>query len=84
MNTLLQINTSIHADHGQSSQLATQFVQAFSRARPDWRIVRRDLASDTVPHLSAERFAAFVSAPQGSARWSPIPMRSSASSNRPT
>jgi FMN-dependent NADH-azoreductase len=64
MNTLLQINTSIHADHGQSSQLATQFVQAFSRARPDWRIVRRDLASDTVPHLSAERFAAFVSAPQ--------------------
>src|SRR5580704_1706272 len=61
MNTLLQINASIHADHGQSSQLATRFVEAFSRARPDWRIVRRDLASDTVPHLSAERFAAFLS-----------------------
>jgi FMN-dependent NADH-azoreductase len=64
MTTLLQINASIHADHGQSSQLATQFVQAFSRARPDTHIVLRDLASDTVPHLSAERFAAFVSKPQ--------------------
>ena len=64
MRTLLQINASIHADHGQSSQLATQFVRAFSRARPDLRIVLRDLASDTVPHLSAERFAAFLSKPQ--------------------
>jgi FMN-dependent NADH-azoreductase len=64
MTTLLQINASIHADHGHSSQLATQFVRAYSRARPDSRIVLRDLASDTVPHLSAERFAAFVSKPQ--------------------
>ena len=29
MSTLLQINASIHADHGQSSQLASRFVQAF-------------------------------------------------------
>src|ERR1700686_4564067 len=64
MTTLLQINASIHADHGQSSQLATQFVKAFSQARPDSRVVLRDLASDTVPHLSAERFAAFLSKPQ--------------------
>ena len=60
MTTLLQINASIHADHGQSSQLATQFVQAFIRSHPDSRVVLRDLAGDTVPHLSAERFAAFV------------------------
>jgi FMN-dependent NADH-azoreductase len=63
MTTLLQINASIHADHGQSSQLATQFVQAFSRNHPDSRVVLRDLAGDTVPHLSAERFAAFLAAP---------------------
>lgn len=63
MTTLLQINTSIHADHGQSSQLATQFVQAFTRGHPDTRVVVRDLAADTVPHLSAERFAAFVTDP---------------------
>src|SRR6204780_201761 len=63
MTTLLQINASIHADHGQSSQLATKFVQAFANSHPDARVVVRDLASDTVPHLSAERFAAFLSKP---------------------
>ena len=63
MTTLLQINASIHADHGQSSQLATQFVQAFSRSHPDSRVILRDLAGDTVPHLSAERFAAFLAPP---------------------
>jgi FMN-dependent NADH-azoreductase len=63
MTTLLQINASIHADHGQSSQLATKFVQAFANRHPDARIIVRDLASDTVPHLSAERFAAFLSKP---------------------
>jgi len=63
MTTLLQINASIHADHGQSSQLATKFVQAFANRHPDARIIVRDLASDTVPHLNAERFAAFLSKP---------------------
>jgi FMN-dependent NADH-azoreductase len=64
MTTVLQINASIHADHGQSSQLATQFVQAFARSHPDSRLVLRDLAGDSVPHLSAERFAAFLSQPE--------------------
>jgi len=63
MTTLLQINASIHADHGQSSQLATQFVNAFARSHPESRIVLRDLAGEPVPHLSAERFAAFLSKP---------------------
>jgi FMN-dependent NADH-azoreductase len=61
MTTLLQINASIHSEGGQSSRLATQFVQAFKQRHPDARIVRRDLATDIVPHLSAERFAAFLS-----------------------
>ncbi len=63
MTTLLQINASIHADQGQSSRLASQFVEAFRRHHPDSRIVLRDLASDAVPHLDSERFAAFVSKP---------------------
>jgi len=63
MITLLQINASIHADHGQSSQLASQFVHAFANSHPDSRIVLRDLAGEPVPHLSAERFAAFLSKP---------------------
>jgi FMN-dependent NADH-azoreductase len=68
MTTLLQINASIHADQGQSSQLASQFVQAFARRHPDTRIVRRDLAGEPVPHLSAERFAAFLSKPGARSR----------------
>jgi len=79
MTTLLQINASIHADHGQSSLLASKFVQAFAHSHPDAQIIVRDLASDTVPHLSAERFAAFLSKPEErSARratWSPIRTR---------
>ncbi len=80
MTTLLQINASIHADHGQSSQLATKFVQAFANAATLMRaIIVRDLASDTVPHLNAERFAAFLAASRASAAphratWSPIPI----------
>ena len=64
MTTLLQINASIHADHGQSTQLASKFVHAFAHSHPDAQIIVRDLASDTVPHLSAERFAAFLSKPE--------------------
>jgi FMN-dependent NADH-azoreductase len=63
MTTLLQINASIHADQGQSTQLARRFVELFSRRHPDSRIVVRDLASNAVPHLNAERFAAFLSKP---------------------
>ncbi len=64
MNTLLQINASIHAEEGQSSQLARRFVEAWSARRPHARIIRRDVGQDAVPHLTAERFAAFVTAPQ--------------------
>ena len=64
MPTLLQINTSIHADHGQSSQLANQFVQAWTARHPDARVIRRDLAQEPVPHLNAERFAALLSKPE--------------------
>ncbi len=64
MNTLLQINASIHAEQGQSSQLAQRFVDAWSARRPHARIIHRDVGRDPVPHLSAERFAAFLAPPQ--------------------
>jgi FMN-dependent NADH-azoreductase len=61
MTTLLQINASINNGNGQSSQLANQFVSAFRERRPDAKIVVREVAAaDPVPHLDAERFAAFV------------------------
>jgi FMN-dependent NADH-azoreductase len=63
MTTLLQINTSIHADNGQSSQLANQFVAAYREHHPDTKVVRRNFAADPIPHLTAERFGAFITPP---------------------
>jgi FMN-dependent NADH-azoreductase len=60
MKTLLQINASIHSESGQSTQLANRFVAAWQVRHADGRVIRRDVASDPVPHLSAERFGAFV------------------------
>jgi len=59
MQTILQLNASILSDNGQSSRLANEFVAA---ARKDGKLIVRDLASDPVPHLDAERFSAFTTA----------------------
>ncbi|HEX4153493.1 MAG TPA: NAD(P)H-dependent oxidoreductase [Steroidobacteraceae bacterium] len=64
MTTLLQINASINRDNGQSSQLANQFVAAFRKSHPDATVLVRDVAaSEPVPHLTSERFAAFITKP---------------------
>jgi FMN-dependent NADH-azoreductase len=61
MTTLLQINASINNDTGQSSQLANQFVAAFRTRHPHAEVVVRDVAApEPVPHLTAERFGAFI------------------------
>jgi FMN-dependent NADH-azoreductase len=60
MSTLLQINASLQGENGQSSQLANRFVAAWRAQHPEGRVIRRDLASDPVPHLTAERFGAFL------------------------
>ena len=64
MNTLLQIDTSIHSAEGASSRLAAQFVAAWRQVHPDTAFIHRDLARDPVPHLTAERFAAFLARPE--------------------
>lgn len=64
MTTLLQINSSIHNGGGQSSQLADQFVRAFRERTPELRVKKRELAGDAVPHLTAERFGAFLAKPE--------------------
>jgi FMN-dependent NADH-azoreductase len=65
VTTLLQINASLNHGNGQSSQLANQFVAAFQRARPGTKILKRDVAAaDPVPHLSGERFGAFIAKPE--------------------
>lgn len=65
MTTLLQINASINNGNGQSSQLARQFVAAFQQSHPDAKVVVRDVAAaEPVPHLTAERFGAFITKPE--------------------
>jgi FMN-dependent NADH-azoreductase len=65
MTTLLQINSSINNGNGQSSQLANQFVATYLKRNPGTQLVKRDVAAgDTVPHLTAERFGAFIAKPE--------------------
>jgi FMN-dependent NADH-azoreductase len=65
MTTLLQINASINHDNGQSSQLANQFVAAFQERHPEASILVRNVATgESVPHLNAERFGAFITQPE--------------------
>ena len=64
MNTLLQINASLFSNAGQSSRLADQFAAEWARRNPAGRIIARDLATHPVPHLTAERFQAFLEKPE--------------------
>jgi FMN-dependent NADH-azoreductase len=60
MKKLLQLNTSIFSDGGQSSRLAQRFVAAWRAGNPGASVTVRDLAREPVPHLDAARFAAFI------------------------
>lgn len=57
---LLQINASLFSDAGVSSTLANEFVAGFKDAHPGATVMTRDLAKEPVPHLTAERFQAFI------------------------
>lgn len=58
MTTLL-LKSSLFGDAGQSSQLATEFAR-----RLGGHLLVRDLARQPVPHLTAERFQAFLAKPE--------------------
>lgn len=64
MSTLLQVNASLAGTNGQSSRLADHFVADWIAKHPGGHVVKRDLAADPVPHLTAERFQAFLSQPE--------------------
>ncbi len=64
MKTLLQLNSSLFASAGQSSGLADRFVSQWRASHPESVVIVRDLASDPVPHLTAERFGAFLAKPE--------------------
>ena len=56
MKTILQVNTSILSNEGQSTRLANEFVAGLNANE----VIVRDLAAEPVPHLDAERFGAFI------------------------
>jgi len=64
MNTLLQLNTSLFSNQGQSSRLADQFVTAWQANNPSAQVIVRDLANQPVPHLDGARFASFLAKPE--------------------
>ena len=64
MSTLLQINASLSGADGVSSRLSQRFVADWKSQHPEGHVIARDLATDPVPHLTAERFQAFLSQPE--------------------
>ena len=61
---LLQLNTSLYSEGGQSSRLASEFVAAWAARNPGAAVTTRDLAREPVPHLTGERFQAFIAKPE--------------------
>ena len=62
--TLLQVNASLFSGAGQSTRLAEAFVAGWRARNPGAAVIVRDLAAEPVPHLTAERFQAFLTKPE--------------------
>ncbi|MGH8617061.1 MAG: FMN-dependent NADH-azoreductase [Burkholderiales bacterium] len=62
--TLLQVNASLFSGAGQSTRLADTFVAGWRARNPGATVIVRDLATEPVPHLTAERFQAFLTKPE--------------------
>lgn len=61
---LLQINTSIFSDGGQSSRLAEDFVRRWIQQHDGTRVTVRNFVTNPIPHLSEATFQAFLTAPE--------------------
>lgn len=57
MSTILHITASIRSDESISRGLSTRIVEGLAE-RENAEIITRDLADNTLPYVSAERFAA--------------------------
>jgi FMN-dependent NADH-azoreductase len=63
MKTLLQIQSSLFEANGQSSRLAARFTEQWRAENPGGDVIVRDVGRNPVPHLTAERFGAFLAKP---------------------
>jgi FMN-dependent NADH-azoreductase len=64
MTTLLQINTSLFGENGNSSRLTRRFIDVWQAAHPEGRVIVRDLTRNPLPHLDATRIQALFSKPE--------------------
>lgn len=60
MSKLLQINSSLFTEQGQSTQLADLFVAEYSKKNPGTEVQKLDVSASPLPHLDGERFTAFT------------------------
>lgn len=63
MKTLLFLTSSLFGEDSKSTQVAAEFVSAWKAANSPNRIIHRNLASGSVPHLTGEHLAAWMTAP---------------------
>src|SRR4030095_4562043 len=62
--TLLQLNSSLYSQDGQSTKLANHLVTRWRESNLGGAVIVRDLARDALPHLTAERFQALITKPE--------------------
>ncbi|MDF1763628.1 MAG: NAD(P)H-dependent oxidoreductase, partial [Oleibacter sp.] len=60
MSTLLQINSSVFQQNGQSTQLADAFAKVYLDNHPDSTLKVRDLTADATPHYDSARIMAIM------------------------
>ena len=60
MKTVLQLNTSIFSNVGESTNLTNEFIENFRKENTDTKLISRNLADNPVPHLTGQRFQAFL------------------------
>lgn len=61
MSKLLVVNTSLNGDNGNSNKLVNAFLEQWKKHRND-EVVVRDLAAESLPHLSAEEMQSWMTA----------------------
>ena len=64
MTTLLQINTSVFGENGNSTRLADAFVRNWLDHHPGGRVIVRDFANNPIPHLDGAGVRAFFTKPE--------------------
>ncbi len=64
MAKVLVIKSSLMGDAGNSNALVDQFIDRWRSDNPADEVSTRDFCSDPIPHLTRERFMAFVT-PEG-------------------